>query len=161
MQPLRSFHSVPVATGCLKKEEEAKTKSVEEQKSMGAACPQTPRGQMGKEINTSRNEEILNQEYIPNSQSQEAVVRAVAQNLAIEEQKTTEEYKTASEEAFARIRAIFDEKKKQKRTQREANLRGNSPMSLSEKQAFEQYKQEVETNRKKQSEEKLVDFWDF
>ena len=84
VQSLRSFHCVPVAPDCWKKEEEVKIKSVEEQKSMGAACPQTPRGQKGKEINTSPNEEILNQEYIYNPQSQEAVIRSVAQNLAIE-----------------------------------------------------------------------------
>ena len=161
VQSLHSFHCVPVVPDCLKKEEEAKAKSVEEQKPMGAACPQTPRGQMGKEINTSPNEEILNQEYIPNPQSQEAVVRAVAQNLAIEAQRTTKEYQSTSKEAFARIRAILDEKKKQKLAQREANLRGDSPMSLNERQAFEEYKREVETNRRKQAEEELVDFWDF
>ncbi len=161
VQSLHSFHCVPVVPDCLKKEEEAKAKSVEEQKSMGAACPQTPRGQMGKEINTSSNEEILNQEYIPNPQSEDAIIRAVAQNLAIEAQKTTKEYESTSKEAFARIRAILDEKKKQKQAKREANLRGDSPMSLSERQAFEQYKREIETNRKKQAEEELVDFWDF
>ena len=116
---------------------------------------------MGKEINTSPNEEILNQEYIPNPQSEEAVVRSVAQNLAIEDQRATKEYQTTSKEAFDRIRTIFDEKKKQKLAQREANLRGDSPMSLNERQAFEEYKREVETNRKKQAEEELVDFWDF
>ena len=161
VQSLHSFHCVTVVPDCLKKEEEAKAKSVEEQKSLGAACPQTPRGQKGKEINTSRNEEILNQEYIPNPQSEEAVVRSVAQNLAIEDQRATKEYQTTSKEAFDRIRTIFDEKKKQKLAKREANLRGDSPMSLSERQAFEQYKREVETNRKKQAEEELVDFWDF
>ena len=161
VQSLHSFHCVTVVPDCLKKEEEAKAKSVEEQKSMGAACPQTPRGQKGKEINTTSNEEILNQEYIHNPQSQETVVRAVNQNLAIEDQRTTKEYQNTSKEAFARIRAIFDEKKKQNQAKREANLRGDSPMSLSERQAFEQYKREVEANRKKQAEEELVDFWDF
>ena len=152
VQSLHSFHCVTVVPDCLSNEEE--------KDSLGAACPQTPRGQKGKEI-TTPTEEILNQEYIPNPQSEEAVVRAVAQNLAIEEQKTTKEYQTTSKEAFARIRAIFDEKKKQKQTKRESNLRGDSPMSLSERQAFEEYKREVETNRKKQTEEELVDFWDF
>ncbi len=113
------------------------------------------------ELTKKSTKEALKQEYIPNPQSQEAVVRAVAQNLAIEAQKTTKEYQTTSKEAFARIRAIFDEKKKQKQAEREANLRGDSPMNFSERQAFEQYKLEVETNRKKQAEEKLVDFWDF
>ena len=113
------------------------------------------------ELTKKSTEEALKQEYIPNPQSQEAVVRAAAQNLAIEAQKTTKEYQTTSKEAFARIRAIFDEKKKQKQAEREANLRGDSPMNFSERQAFEQYKREVETNRKKQAEEKLVDFWDF
>ena len=152
VQSLHSFHSVPVVPDCLSKKEE--------ENSLGAACPQTPRGQKGKEI-TTPNAEILNQEYIPNPQSKDAIIRAVAQNLAIEAQRTTEEYQTTSKEAFARIRAIFEEKKKQKQAKRESNLRGDSPMSLSERQAFEQYKREVETNRKKQAEEKLVDFWDF
>ena len=113
VQSLHSFHSVTVVPDCLEKEEEAKAKSVEEQTSMGAACPQTPRGQKGKEI-TSPTKEVLNQEYIPNPHSQDAIIRANAQKKAIEEAMKTKEYQKISEESRARIWAILEKNKKKK-----------------------------------------------
>ena len=158
--------------------------SPQDEKKMGAACPQTPRGQMGKEItppspastaegnpsagnwrsesekmgmlekypdrqpesevNFSSGDEVsevdsippdvtqkfsndvLSQEYIPNPHSQDAVIRANAQNLAIEAEQTTEEYQSSSKEFFAQINAIKEELEKKKKLERDRRLRGDS-----------------------------------
>ncbi|MDJ0692676.1 MAG: hypothetical protein QNJ41_29865 [Xenococcaceae cyanobacterium MO_188.B32] len=96
MQPLRSFHFVPVASGCLK----------EEQK-------------------TDSTKEILNQEYIPNPYSQDGIVYASAQNLAIEAEQTRSEYKKSWSDAKAQIRAIFEKLEKKKKSDRDRRLRGD------------------------------------
>ena len=78
-------------------------------------------------LNKKSTQEVLNEEYKFDWRSTEASERAIAQNLAIDEQKTTEEYQNAFSDASARIRAIFEEKKQQKLNERRLRHEQNKP----------------------------------
>ena len=54
------------------------------------------------------------------------VIYAVAQNLAIEAEQTTEEYQSSSRDAFARGRAFLRQLKEKKKLERDRRLRGDS-----------------------------------
>ncbi len=110
----------------------------------------------GALINESTNE-VLEQPYKFDWRTTEASERSKAQNLAIEAQRKTKEYQDTFKAGAARIRAIFEEKKKQKFAQRQANLRGDNPMTFAERQVLGSYKRELETNRPQITQE---DFWD-
>lgn len=71
--------------------------------------------------------EVLNQDYKFDWRSTDASERASAQILAIEAQKDTPEYQTSSKEAFALIRAKFEEQKQKRLSDRTKRLQGDKP----------------------------------
>ena len=82
--------------------------------------------------------------------SGKSIERSKAQISAFEAEKKTKEYQDKVKAGFAQIRAIFEEKKKQKIVQRRANLRGDSPMTLEEHGALEEYKAEIQKRFREQ-----------
>ena len=84
-------------------------------------CPEDPQALNKKST------KALDRDYKFDRSSSEAVERAVAQNLAIEQQKNDPEYQSTSKAAFARIRAKFEAQKQKKLSDRMKRLQGDKP----------------------------------
>jgi len=80
----------------------------------------------GPQALNKKSTDILNQEYKFDRGSTEATKRSVAQNLAIEAQRSTPEYQSAFSDASARIKANFEARKSRKFKERARRLRGES-----------------------------------
>ena len=106
------------------KEEDLPVLPTKDESSTQAAEPNYPEGSQAlnkKSINA------LDQEYRFDRSSSEAVERAAAQILAIEQQKSDPEYQSTSKAAFARMRAIFEAQKQKKLSDRRKRLKGDKP----------------------------------
>lgn len=120
-------------------ESDSLTKSKSNSKQISQTQRQTHQG-------LNKNSTALEEDYKFDWRSTTASDRAVGQILAIEQQKNDPEYQKTSQEAFARIRAKFEQQKQKKLRDRESRLSGNNPMSLSDRYALEEFKQEIITS---------------
>ena len=93
-------------------------------------------------LNNESTEEILNQPYSVDRYSTDSVELSKAQNLALDEQKTTETYKASFSDASAQIKAKLAQDSKKDKIKRFGYER--NPMSFSDIQALEEYKRELE-----------------
>ena len=95
-------------------------------------------------LNNESTNEVMNQSYSVDRFSTDSVELCKAQNLASDQEIKTKEYQSAFKAGKAKLEAKFEEQRKQKFAQRQANLRGNDPMTFAERQALEEYKRELE-----------------
>jgi hypothetical protein len=91
-------------------------------------------------LNKKSTNDALSQDYKFDWRTTAAADRAASQILAIEAEKTTEEYQSTSKAAFAQIRAKFEQQKKARFAERASRLQGNNPKNDTDYTALAEFK---------------------
>ncbi len=92
-------------------------------------------------------QELLDKSVPYDWRSDEAIKITHAKNSAIEVEQKTEEYLNASREGLLRIRANLAKQQERTKAEREAQMREDNPMSLTDWQNVEELKREKEAER--------------
>ncbi len=92
-------------------------------------------------------QELLDKTVPYNPLSDEAIKITHAKNSAIEAEQKTEEYLNASREGLLRIRANLAKQQERIKAEREAQMREDNPMSLTDWQNVEELKREQKAER--------------